>query len=83
MFMNFAENKCKKDVLFEKKLTPLQTKQIIEKSEKLNVQPARFFTAARMLPLIEKVKAYEDEVAREKQTTNKKKPTEIPPEVNY
>ena len=48
---------------------------------KENIAPARFFTAARMLPLIEKVKAYEDEVAREKQAKNKKKFTEIPPEV--
>jgi len=48
---------------------------------KENIASARFFTAARMLPLIEKVKAYEDEVARENQAKNKKKSTEIPPEV--
>ena len=48
---------------------------------KANIPPSRYFTAARMLPLIEKVKAYEDEVAKEKQAKNKKKSTKIPPEV--
>lgn len=47
----------------------------IDNNEK--VDPARFFTFTRMLPLITKVKSYEDEIAKKTKDNNKQ---EITPE---